>query len=323
MERDVGGLQLFEEVACGSTCVVYRGRLEGELVAVKVTPVRGARGIEVRDQSEAERAAYVRAARRFDEFARTQDCLVRLLLLEERTGCPQGELCRVAVSAPLLEASLLFHLEEGPRLRGAELLSAFAGLLRGFLALQAGGWLHGDLHAGNLMYRRTSSSSFLLDGLPVPSFGREWFVIDYDAVLPQEPPQGPPQGPMPPAEEFARTNPHFWLLHFFFQVLYEGPPPDREVLGNDLLMEALCSDPCTAYLRELLPDSTEAATLRIGLEVLALLFEPAAYARLLGARQVPPPDPLLRDAAVFAVQHFHDLPSVCTYLARALAPLAQ
>lgn len=313
------GSRQLEELACGSTCAVYRALVRGEWVVVKVAPVEGsAAHIAAPDRSPAERARYAARAWEFNAFCRRHpNSFTRLLALREERGWPQGEVCRVTVSAPLLTASLLFHMEEGPRLRGAEVVSAFAGVLNCFLLMREEGWLHPDLHIGNVMYRASADSVIQLSwkgrSWSVPSFGRKWFLIDFDGMLRAE----GPNETLP--EEFARTNSHFWLVHFFFQVLYAGAPPNRELLGNDLLMETLCGDPQTGYLRELLPHSLECATLRIGLEVLCLIFEPEAYARILGARVVPPADPVILDAAIFVVQHFDQPTALCAYLHMVLA----
>lgn len=297
-----------EKIGVGSTCNVYR-RENG--VVMKVSPT---------DKFYIEEGEYAVVVA-FDEFCKKRpEHFTRLISLTIEEGWTRDDFdfkdakyVIIYSYVPLLEQNLLFHIETDLRLNNAEIFSAYASFLYCYLEMWSEGWLHPDYHIGNFMYCRTDLPSTALQvgdaRYLLPSFGRRWYAIDYDKIYHQT-----TAGNRSPVHEFIADNRHYFLIHFFYQVIYDKQQIDRDAIGVNVMMEKMHAHPRTSYLSALLPPVKELATQRIAFEILVLLFEPDMYKELFNVEVIHEVDEEMKDGIVFIIQHIDSPHAILRYL---------
>lgn len=301
-----------EKIGVGSTCNVYRA---DDGVVLKVSPT---------DKFYIEEEEY-RMVVRFDDFCKKYpEHFTRLVSLRIEEGWPQDDFdfkdskyVIVYSYVPLLEQNLLFHVETELRLRNEEVVAAYASFLHCYMLMWEEGWLHPDFHIGNFMYHRTAlpTSTIQVDSKSyrLPSFNRQWYAIDYDKIY-----HNSAKGNKMPVHEFIAENRHYFLIHFFYQILYRRPPPDRDSIGVNIMMEQMHAHPRTSYLSGLLPTLKELATLRISFEILILLFERDMYHELFKGDIIHEVDEEMKEFIVYVIQHIDSPHSILHYIEKLL-----
>ena len=49
--------------------------------------------------------------------------------------------------------------------------------------LNKNGYIHRDIHNGNIMYKKTNKKNIELESYKVPTYGKQWYIIDYGLIV--------------------------------------------------------------------------------------------------------------------------------------------
>lgn len=161
--------------------------------------------------------------------------------------------------------------------------------------MEKSGWIHADSKWKNVMYLDESQPTIKLDMLSyntgkedkmndslleIPSFGKRWFLIDYDPMY---------------SEKFygnhiiesgawrtAKKSPHVYLIRTLEYLLFQ--PFWKPIIENEYNInrapktyELIITEPKTKYIKGLLPALDEYDTLKECAIALAIVLEPESY----------------------------------------------
>ena len=95
--------------------------------------------------------------------------------------------CSILIYDPILDDTLeTFYkkLQRAPTIKNYNVFySMFCQMLNIFDLLIKNKYLHTDAHAGNIMYKKTTQKTIKIGTTNVPTFGFNWFLIDYGGIL--------------------------------------------------------------------------------------------------------------------------------------------
>jgi serine/threonine protein kinase len=66
----------------------------------------------------------------------------------------------------------------------SEYISTSAQIINIINLMNSSGWVHGDIHDGNIAYEEITSQNISISGITFPSFNRRLYLFDYDTVAP-------------------------------------------------------------------------------------------------------------------------------------------
>lgn len=95
--------------------------------------------------------------------------------------------CSILIYDPVLDDTLKNFYEKlyrAPTAKNYKIFySMFCQMLNIFNLLIKNKYLHRDAHPGNIMYKKTTDKFIKLGNTDVPTFGYNWFLIDYGYIL--------------------------------------------------------------------------------------------------------------------------------------------
>ncbi len=109
------------------------------------------------------------------------DKKVRLMLIDKQ----KSPYCSQLVYTPVLDGTLnKFNTTlNDHHFLNKKSLAMMCQVLYALGLLALNGYMHGDIHGGNIMYKKTDRKTINLGGISVPTYGKQWFMIDYGYVL--------------------------------------------------------------------------------------------------------------------------------------------
>lgn len=181
-----------------------------------------------------------------------------------------------------------------------EIYSFLAQYVYIYWLMEMHGWIHADSKWKNVMYLEEKQPTILLDmsnikkedesllesndQLQIPSFGKRWFLIDYDPMHSEKFYDG--HSIESGAWKTVKKSPHVYLIRTLEYLLFQ--PFWKPIIENEYNInrapktyELIVTEPKTKYIKDLLPSLNEYDTLKECAIALAIALEPEAYFRYL------------------------------------------
>lgn len=149
------------------------------------------------------------------------------------------------------------------------------------------GWIHPDMHTGNIMYKNTNEKYSIAKinnkKIKIPTYGKQWYIIDYDELYRKKEKLKNVYGNIRLIDE----NPHFWLAVIINQMLYQPwwgiiKKNKMKILSEAVLYKKILSHPETAHLINFIPKQirVEEKTMRICVITMCILLFPDVFFKI-------------------------------------------
>ena len=154
------------------------------------------------------------------------------------------------------------------------------------------GWIHPDMHTGNIMYKNTSEKYSIAKinnkKIKIPTYGKQWYIIDYDQLYrKKEKLKNAYNNKSLFNIRLINENPHFWLAVLINQMLYQPwwgiiKKNKMKILSEAVLYKKILSQPETTHLINFIPKQIrmEEKTIRICIITICILLFPDVFFKI-------------------------------------------
>jgi serine/threonine protein kinase len=188
-----------------------------------------------------------------------------LLLKNESTYCSK------LIYEPVLDNTLqhFFNTENSEK----KFYAMMCQIIYSLHLLIKNGYIHDDIHSGNIMYKKTNEKTINLDTVSIPTFGFQWYIIDYGLIYHND---------FKITGSSKKVNRHSDLISFILNTV--EMPIWKVVEKNKLkvakfenLMNKIRKSPEYETIKKYIPDINEQNTIDNGMAILFLLNFPILY----------------------------------------------
>lgn len=96
----------------------------------------------------------------------------------------KSDYCSKLLYSPVLDGTLNdFYKEINKKPNNNKFYSMICQCTYSISLLISNGYIHRDLHPWNIMYKKTTAKTIKLGNITVPTYGLQWFLIDYGLIL--------------------------------------------------------------------------------------------------------------------------------------------
>lgn len=306
--------EIIKKLGSGGYGVTYLARMGNDLVAFKKAHILSSDIDDQKSRYHAMLAFHDKVAKKYpNNFVQLiKHAIIKNCKFDhrEKLATQTSKHCLYTITTPVLEDTLktwynnmIEVLYEYPvnndnklKIRN-EVYSFLIQFLYIYHIMENHGWYHADLQWKNIMYLKNeekftnidlsdeSAIEDKSDKITCPSFGKQWYVIDYDPMYSEEFYKGVELNIN--MLKKIKKAPHRFIVRIFEYLLFQ--PFWKPIIGGNIqiddfskIYKTIITSPKTKYISDLLPDIDEPDTLEECAIILTIVLEPDSYMKYLG-----------------------------------------